>query len=48
MKTATYAQEGDNRTINTGRASEVNYHEEGVAAEAGCFNIDLNRASHGR
>ena len=47
-KAAMYAQEGGNGTTSGGRAKDVSNHEEGVAAEAGCFNINLSRASHGR
>ena len=47
-KAATYAQEGGNRATSGGRAKDVSNHEEGVVAEAGCFNINLIRASYGR
>ena len=47
-KTATYAQEGGNGATSESRAKDVSNHEEGVAAETSCFNINLNRASYGR
>jgi len=45
-KAATYAQEGGNGATSGGRAKDVSNHEEGVAAETGCFNINLIRASY--
>ena len=47
MKAATYAQERDNGATSRGRVSEISYNEESVVVEVGCFNINLNRASHG-
>jgi len=47
-KAATYAQEGGNGATSGGRAKDVSNHEEGVGAETGCFNINLNTTNHGR
>ena len=47
-KVAAYAQEGDNGATSGGRAKDLSNHEEGVATEACCFNINLIRASCGR
>ena len=48
MKAAEYAQEGDNGATSGGRAKDVSNYKEGVAAETGCFNINLIRANYGR
>ena len=45
---ATYAQEGGNGATSSGRAKDVSNHKEDVAAETGCFNINLIRASNAR
>jgi hypothetical protein len=45
---ATYVQEGGNGATSRDRAKDVSNHEEGVAAETGCFNINLIKVSHGR
>ena len=47
MKAATYAQEEGNGATSGGHAKDISNYEEGVAAETGCFNINLNRASYG-
>ena len=47
-KAATYAQEGGNGATSESRAKDVSNHKEGVAAETGCFNINLSRASQDR
>ena len=47
-KAATYAQEGANGATNGSHAKDVSNHEEGVAAETDCFNINLIKASYGR
>ena len=46
-KAATYAQEGGNGATSGDHAKDMSNYEEGVAAETGCFNINLNRASYG-
>ena len=42
-KVAAYAQEGDNGATSRGRAKDINNHEEGMAAETSCFNINLSK-----
>ena len=42
-KAVTYAQEGGNGTTSGGCAKDVSGNEEGVAAQASCFNIDLSK-----
>ena len=42
-KVASYAQEGDNGATSRGRAKDINNHEEGMAAETSCFNINLSK-----
>ena len=44
-KAATYAQEEGNGATSGCHAKDVSNHE-GVAAETGCFNINLIRASY--
>jgi hypothetical protein len=46
--TATFTQEGGNGAISRGFAKDVINHEEGVAAEIGCFKINMNKASYGQ
>jgi len=47
-KAAMFAQKGRNGATRRGCANEASNYKESVAVEASCFNIDLNRASHGR
>ena len=47
-KAATFAQKESNGAIRRGRDNEANNYKKSVVAEANCFNIDLNRASHDR
>ena len=47
-KTQSIYSRGGNGATSESRAKDVSNHEEGVAAETSCFNINLNRASYGR